>query len=659
LKTRRRFTFEEIVVPKVDVLMDEEQVESVAEEDYDAEKITVLEGLSAVRKRPSMYIGSTGPTGLHHLVYEVIDNAIDEAMAGYCSWIKIILKSDGSVSIEDNGRGIPIDIHSKYGVSGVEIAMTKLHAGGKFDKSTYKVSGGLHGVGVSVVNALSIWLKVEVFRNGNIYRQWYKQGDKSSELEIIGKTQNTGTRVRFLPDKEIFNIIEFDFKTLVDRVREMAFLNRNVTIEISNELTGAENIFHYEGGIVSFVEYLNKNKKALHDPIYFRGEEGDTQAEMAIQYNDSFIPNIYAFANNINTREGGYHLSGFKAALTRTVNDYARGKKFLKDSDPNLLGNDILEGVAAIISVRLPEPQFEGQTKTKLGNSELKGMMERITNQSLSEIFEENPAVAEIIAKRSIVAASARLAAKKARDLTRRKSYLESAALPGKLADCQERDPYKCEIFIVEGDSAGGSAKQGRDRAFQAILPLRGKILNVEKARLDRILRNKEILALLTALGCGVGEEFNIEKLRYRKIIIMTDADIDGAHIRTLLLTFFYRYLGQLVDAGCVYVAQPPLFRIQKGRRADYAYSEEEKERIVEELGDRGLTIQRYKGLGEMNPDQLWETTMDVDKRMLIRIDDNDHVESDKLFTKLMGEEVEPRRAFIQKHALEVVNLDI
>ncbi|MDP6155515.1 MAG: DNA topoisomerase (ATP-hydrolyzing) subunit B [Candidatus Thermoplasmatota archaeon] len=639
--------------------MDEEQVESVAEEDYDAEKITVLEGLSAVRKRPSMYIGSTGPTGLHHLVYEVIDNAIDEAMAGYCSWIKIILKSDGSVSIEDNGRGIPIDIHSKYGVSGVEIAMTKLHAGGKFDKSTYKVSGGLHGVGVSVVNALSIWLKVEVFRNGNIYRQWYKQGDKSSELEIIGKTQNTGTRVRFLPDKEIFNIIEFDFKTLVDRVREMAFLNRNVTIEISNELTGAENIFHYEGGIVSFVEYLNKNKKALHDPIYFRGEEGDTQAEMAIQYNDSFIPNIYAFANNINTREGGYHLSGFKAALTRTVNDYARGKKFLKDSDPNLLGNDILEGVAAIISVRLPEPQFEGQTKTKLGNSELKGMMERITNQSLSEIFEENPAVAEIIAKRSIVAASARLAAKKARDLTRRKSYLESAALPGKLADCQERDPYKCEIFIVEGDSAGGSAKQGRDRAFQAILPLRGKILNVEKARLDRILRNKEILALLTALGCGVGEEFNIEKLRYRKIIIMTDADIDGAHIRTLLLTFFYRYLGQLVDAGCVYVAQPPLFRIQKGRRADYAYSEEEKERIVEELGDRGLTIQRYKGLGEMNPDQLWETTMDVDKRMLIRIDDNDHVESDKLFTKLMGEEVEPRRAFIQKHALEVVNLDI
>ena len=639
--------------------MDEEQVESVAEEDYDAEKITVLEGLSAVRKRPSMYIGSTGPTGLHHLVYEVIDNAIDEAMAGYCSWIKIILKSDGSVSIEDNGRGIPIDIHSKYGVSGVEIAMTKLHAGGKFDKSTYKVSGGLHGVGVSVVNALSIWLKVEVFRNGNIYRQWYKQGDKSSELEIIGKTQNTGTRVRFLPDKEIFNIIEFDFKTLVDRVREMAFLNRNVTIEISNELTGAENIFHYEGGIVSFVEYLNKNKKALHDPIYFRGEEGDTQAEMAIQYNDSFIPNIYAFANNINTREGGYHLSGFKAALTRTVNDYARGKKFLKDSDPNLLGNDILEGVAAIISVRLPEPQFEGQTKTKLGNSELKGMMERITNQSLSEIFEENPAVAEIIAKRSIVAASARLAAKKARDLTRRKSYLESAALPGKLADCQERDPYKCEIFIVEGDSAGGSAKQGRDRAFQAILPLRGKILNVEKARLDRILRNKEILALLTALGCGVGEEFNIEKLRYRKIIIMTDADIDGAHIRTLLLTFFYRYLGQLVDAGCVYVAQPPLFRIQKGRRADYAYSEEEKERIVEELGDRGLTIQRYKGLGEMNPDQLWETTMDVDKRMLIRIDDNDHVESDKLFTKLMGEEVEPRRAFIQKHALEVVSLDI
>ena len=639
--------------------MDETKVETVADEDYDAGKITVLEGLSAVRKRPSMYIGSTGPTGLHHLVYEVVDNAIDEAMAGYCTWIKIILKSDGSVSIEDNGRGIPIDIHPKYGISGVEIAMTKLHAGGKFDKSTYKVSGGLHGVGVSVVNALSIWLKVEVFRNGNIYRQWYKRGERSSELEMIGKTHHTGTRVRFLPDSEIFNSIEFDFKTLVDRVREMAFLNRNVTIEISNELSGVEHLFHYEGGIVSFVEYLNKNKKALHDPLYFQGEEGDTQVEMAIQYNDSFIPNIYAFANNINTREGGYHLSGFKAALTRTVNDYARGKKFLKDSDPNLLGNDILEGVAAIISVRLPEPQFEGQTKTKLGNSELKGLMERITNQRLSEIFEENPVIAEIISKRGIVAASARLAAKKARDLTRRKSYLESAALPGKLADCQERDPYKCEIFIVEGDSAGGSAKQGRDRAFQAILPLRGKILNVEKARLDRILRNKEILALLTALGCGVGEEFNIEKLRYRKIIIMTDADIDGAHIRTLLLTFFYRYLGDLVDAGCVYVAQPPLYRIQRGRRADYAYTDEEKERIVEEMGERGLTIQRYKGLGEMNPDQLWETTMDVDRRMLIRIDDEDHIESDKLFTKLMGEEVEPRRAFIQKHALEVVNLDI
>lgn len=639
--------------------MNDEQVENVTGEDYDSEKITVLEGLSAVRKRPSMYIGSTGPTGLHHLVYEVVDNAIDEAMAGFCSWIKIVLKSEGSVSIEDNGRGIPIDIHPKYGISGVEIAMTKLHAGGKFDKSTYKVSGGLHGVGVSVVNALSTWLKVEVFRNGNIYRQWYKRGDKSSELEVIGKTHHTGTRVRFLPDREIFNSIEFDFKTLVDRVREMAFLNRNVTIEITNELSGAEHFFHYEGGIVSFVKYLNKNKKGLHDPLYFQGEEGDTQAEIAIQYNDSFLPNIYAYANNINTREGGYHLSGFKAALTRTVNDYARGKKFLKDSDSNLHGNDILEGIAAIISVRLPEPQFEGQTKTKLGNSELKGLMERITNQRLSEIFEENPVIAEIISKRAIVAASARLAAKKARDLTRRKSFLESAALPGKLADCQERDPYKCEIFIVEGDSAGGSAKQGRDRAFQAILPLRGKILNVEKARLDRILRNKEILALLTALGCGVGEEFNIEKLRYRKIIIMTDADIDGAHIRTLLLTFFYRYLGQLVDAGCVYVAQPPLYRLQKGRRADYAYSDEEKERIVEELGERGLTIQRYKGLGEMNPDQLWETTMDVDKRMLIRIDDEDHIESDKLFTKLMGEEVEPRRAFIQKHALEVVNLDI
>ena len=639
--------------------MDNEKEKDAEYGEYDAEKITVLEGLEAVRKRPSMYIGSTGPTGLHHLVYEVVDNSIDEAMAGFCTQIKIVLMTDGSVSVQDNGRGIPIDNHPKFNMSGVELTMTKLHAGGKFDKSTYKVSGGLHGVGVSVVNALSLWLKVEVFRNGTIYRQWFERGKRKTELESTGKTNYSGTRVRFMPDRQIFSDIQFDFKTLVDRVRELAFLNKDVTIEIINELTDEEYHFHYEGGIKAFVEYLNENKTVIHEPIYFEGDEKDTTAEIAIQYNNSFVANIYAFANNIHTREGGYHLSGFKAALTRTVNDYARSNKYLKESEMNLMGNDILEGITAIISVKLAEPQFEGQTKTKLGNSELKGIMEKITNSQLAEFFEENPAKAEIIVKRAIVAANARVAAKKARDLTRRKSFLESAALPGKLADCQERDPFKSEIFIVEGDSAGGSAKQGRDRAFQAILPLRGKILNVEKARLDRILQNKEILALLTALGCGIGEEFDIDKLRYRKIIIMTDADVDGAHIRTLLLTFFYRYLGGLIDGGCVYVAQPPLYRVQKGRKAQYAYTDEEKDAVVKELGERGLVIQRYKGLGEMNPGQLWETTMDADRRILIKIEDADHIESDKLFTKLMGEQVEPRREFIQQHALEVVNLDI
>ena len=642
-----------------DAALDDDERKRMGAKEYDAEKITVLEGLSAVRKRPSMYIGSTGPAGLHHLVYEVIDNSIDEAMAGFCTRIKVVLKRDGSVYVEDNGRGIPIDIHSKYDMSGVEIAMTKLHAGGKFDKSTYKVSGGLHGVGVSVVNALSFWLKVKVYRNGKIYRQRFERGKTKSDIEERGTTDRTGTCIRFLPDNQIFQDIRFDFGTLVDRVRELAFLNRDVTIEISDELTDKEHLFHYEGGINAFVEYLNKSRKALHEPIFFEGTDGDTQAEVAIQYNDGFIPSIYSFANNIHTREGGYHLSGFKAALTRTINDYARSKKFLKDSDQNLTGNDIQEGVTAIISIRIPEPQFEGQTKTKLGNSELKGILEKITNTGLGEYLEENPAVAETIARRAIVAASARMAAKKARDLTRRKSYLESAALPGKLADCQERDPYKCEIFVVEGDSAGGSAKQGRARAFQAILPLRGKILNVEKARIDRVLRNKEILALLTALGCGIGEEFNIEKLRYRKLIIMTDADVDGAHIRTLLLTFLYRYLGALIDEGCVYVAQPPLYRVQKGKKAIYAYTDEEKDRIVGEMGERGISIQRYKGLGEMNPNQLWETTMDPENRVLIKMEDLDHMESDKLFAKLMGEDVEPRRNFIQKHALEVVNLDI
>ncbi len=640
--------------------MTEEGQKEIKNSDYDAEKLTILEGLKAVRKRPSMYIGSTGPNGLHHLVYEVVDNSIDEAMAGFCNEITIIMHDDGSVSVQDNGRGIPTDIHAKHGLSGVEIVMTKLHAGGKFDDSTYKVSGGLHGVGVSVVNALSLCLEVKVYRNGNIYYQKFERGDKATGLDIIGKSTKNGTYVRFYPDPEIFDEIVFDYTTLVKRVKELAFLNKGLSISISQESTGEGEKFHYEGGIKAYVEYLNNNKVALHDNVvYIEDTEEDNQVEVALQYSDSYISNVYSFANNIHTREGGYHLSGFKAGLTRTINAYAREKNILKDSDPNFQGNDILEGLTAIISVRLSDPQFEGQTKTKLGNRDLQGIVQKVTQQNLSEFLEENPQTGDLILKKAIMAASARIAAKKARDLTRRKSLLESSSLPGKLADCQSKDPKECEVFIVEGDSAGGSAKQGRDRYFQAILPLRGKILNVEKARLDRILRNEEILAMLTALGCGIGEEFDIEKLRYHKIIIMTDADVDGAHIRTLLLTFFYRYLKPLVDKGHVYIANPPLYSIKKGKEIHYAYTEKEKDNIVQEMGERGLKLQRYKGLGEMNPGQLWDTTMDKDNRILIRIDDPDAIESDKLFSMLMGELVEPRKKFITDHALEAEYIDV
>jgi len=632
---------------------------------YNAESIRVLEGLQAVRKRPGMYIGSTDARGLHHLVYEVVDNSIDEAMAGYCTHIEVIINEDNSVTVKDDGRGIPVDIHPKYGVPAVEIVMTKLHAGGKFDKKNYKVSGGLHGVGISVVNALSEWLVVEIHRNGKIYRQRYEKGLKASELEVVGETGISGTVITFMPDWGIMEREPFDFKTLSTRLRELAFLNKGVRISITDMRVKEEdgsplhNTFHYEGGIVEFVRYINRARTPLHpEPIYLEGEKGGVQVEIAMQYTSDFSENIHTFANNINTIEGGTHLSGFRAALTRTLNDYARRNKILKEKDPALRGEDVREGLTAILSIRVPEPQFEGQTKTKLGNSEIKGIVESLTNDRLTEFLEENPDVAEIILQKATLAARAREAARKARELTRRKGLLDSMSLPGKLADCSEKDPAKSEIFIVEGNSAGGSAKQGRNRETQAILPLRGKILNVEKARLDRALKNKEILSIITALGTGIGEEFDITKLRYHKIIIMTDADVDGAHISTLLLTFFYRYMKPLIENGYVYLANPPLYRIKKGKVERYAYTDKEKDELLREMGS-GASIQRYKGLGEMNPHQLWETTMNPETRILKKVTIVDAVEADELFSILMGDAVEPRREFIESHAREVVNLDI
>jgi DNA gyrase subunit B len=627
---------------------------------YDVSKIEVLEGLQPVRKRPSMYIGSTDARGLHHLVYEVVDNSIDEAMAGNCDEIDVILNEDGSVTVVDNGSGIPVGIHPRFKKSGVEIVMTKLHAGAKFDDKTYKVSGGLHGVGVSVVNGLSERLRVEVRRDGKLYAQDYKKGEAQGDLKEVGTAEDTGTTVTFMPDSEIFDDITFDYPTILGKMRELAFLNKGVKIVLSK--LGEEpqqDEFQYEGGIVEFVRFINANRTALYEePIYFESSSGDVVVEVAMQYTDAYSENIHTYANNIGTIEGGSHLVGFRAALTRTMNDYAKQQNLLKDKDQALSGDDVREGLTAILSIRLPEPQFEGQTKTKLGNSEVKGIVEKIVNKKLGEFLLENPRVGKIAIEKAVLASQARAAARKARELTRRKGFLEGMSLPGKLADCSERDPSKSEIFIVEGPSAGGSAKQGRDRTFQAVLPLKGKILNVEKARLDKILKNEEIRTLITALGTNVKDEFDIEKARYHHIIITTDADVDGSHIRTLLLTFFYRYMRPLIEAGYIYIAQPPLYRLSKGKAVTYVYTEKEKDDYLEDDG-RGVRIQRYKGLGEMNPHQLWETTMDPEKRMMKRVTIDDAVKADLLFNILMGDAVEPRREFIEAHAKEVVNLDI
>ncbi len=628
---------------------------------YDASHIQVLEGLEAVRKRPSMYIGSTDGRGLHHLVYEVVDNSIDEALAGFCTRVEVTINSDMSVTVLDNGRGIPIDPHPFHKKSALEVVMTVLHAGGKFDKNTYKVSGGLHGVGVSVVNALSEWLEVEVSRDGKKYFQRYIRGKPEAYVQEIGTSDIRGTKTTFKPDTKIFETTEFDHDILSNRLRELAFLNRGLTIILKDfrSSEGQEEIFSYQGGIVEFVEYLNKKKQSLHEkPIYFERQRDDMIVEIAMQYTNSYTENVYSFANNINTREGGTHIIGFKTALTRVSNDYIKANKLSKE-DAKLTGDDVREGLTAIISVKLMEPQFEGQTKTRLGNSDIKGIVDSLVTDGLAEYFEENPKVATIILEKALLAQRAREAAKKARELTRRKNSLEVSTLPGKLADCSEKNPANCEIYIVEGNSAGGSAKQGRDRSFQAILPLRGKILNVEKSRLAKILKNNEIISLITAFGTGVSEDFTLENARYHKIILMTDADVDGEHIRTLLLTLFFRYMQPLIDAGYVYIAQPPLYRIKKGKAEYYIHSDRALEKKKKELGDKGLTIQRYKGLGEMNPEQLWETTMNPETRTLLQVTLEDVILADEIFRILMGDDVEPRRKFIETHSKEVVDLDI
>ena len=624
---------------------------------YDASHIQVLEGLEAVRRRPSMYIGSTDSLGLHHLVYEVVDNSVDEALGGFCSEINVTINPGGSVSVRDDGRGIPVDNHPQFNRPALEIVLTVLHAGGKFDHESYGVSGGLHGVGVSVVNALSEWMEVQVRRNGRIYWQRFEKGKVVSDLEERGSSDHTGTTITFKPDTSIFEETEFSFDTLSSRLRELAFLNRGLKITIKDDRSDKENIFQYAGGIISFVEYLNKNKEVLHEqPVYFSRSKNGTQVEVALQYNNSYAENIFSYANNINTREGGTHLMGFRAALTRTVNDYARNNKLFKN-EMKLGGEDLREGLVAVISVKLPDPQFEGQTKTRLGNSSIRGIVESMVAEGLGEYFEENPLVATTIVEKAAEAMRAREAARKAKELTRRKNALSSGGLPGKLADCSDNDPAKCEIYIVEGESAGGSAKQGRNRHFQAILPLRGKILNVERARLDKILKNAEIRNMIVAFGTGVGDDFDISKARYHKVVIMTDADVDGSHIRTLLLTFFYRYMRPLIDAGYVFIAQPPLYQVKKGKQANYAYSDEQLNELV--AGMNKPVIQRYKGLGEMNPEQLWETTMDPEGRIMLRVTLEDAVEADRIFTILMGDQVEPRREFIEKHAKYVKNLDI
>lgn len=628
---------------------------------YDENQIQVLEGLEAVRKRPGMYIGSTSSRGLHHLVYEIVDNSIDEALAGYCDKIEISINEDNSITVSDDGRGMPVGIHPKMGKSTVEVIMTILHAGGKFGGGGYKVSGGLHGVGASVVNALSEECTVTVKREGHIWQQAYSRGKVLHEIKKIGDSDETGTTTYFKPDADIFEEIIFDFEILSQRLRELAFLNKGIYIKLIDKRDSKEEIFHYEGGIKSFVSYLNRNKIALHEePIYVEGVKEKIAVEVALQYNDGYTENIFSFANNIDTIEGGTHLVGFKTALTRVFNDYAKRYGYIKENDKNLSGDDIREGLTGVISVKIEEPQFEGQTKTKLGNSEVRGIVDSIVGENVGVFLEENPNIGKIIIDKALMAARARDAARKARELTR-KSVLERSTLPGKLADCSSKDPRECEIYIVEGDSAGGSAKQGRNRKFQAILPLRGKIMNVEKQRLDKILNSDTIRSMITAFGGGIGKDFDVEKLRYNRIIIMTDADVDGAHIRTLLLTFFYRYMRELIEDGHVYIAQPPLFKITKNKKELYAYSDAELEKALEELGgkDNSTDIQRYKGLGEMNAIQLWDTTMDPEKRILLKANIEDAMLADEIFTILMGEKVEPRRDFIEKNAKNVVNLDI
>jgi len=628
---------------------------------YDATKIQVLKGLEGVRKRPSMYVGSTGARGLHHLVYEVVDNSIDEAMAGYCTHIDVTLHADGSVTVADNGRGIPVDLHATEKRPALEVVMTTLHSGGKFDTESYKVSGGLHGVGVSVVNALSEWLVAIVHRGGKIYRQRYSRGTVDSPLEVVGQTDKTGTVISFSPDPEIFKERDFDFDVLHHRLRELAFLNKGLEIIFEDERTGKKVEMCYQGGISSFVNFLNENKNVLHPrPITIEKERDGVIVEVAMQYNDSYSENISTFVNNINTLEGGTHLAGFKAALTRTINNYALKEGLLKKGAPALSGEDVREGLTAVLSIKMPSPQFEGQTKTRLGNSEIKGLVESVVSDALAEFLEEHPKEARRAVEKCLAAARARDAARKARELARRKGVLNSGSLPGKLADCSSRHPEECELFIVEGDSAGGSAKMGRDRTFQAILPLRGKVLNVEKARLDKALGNEEIKTIITALGTGVGtDEFDITKARYHKVIIMTDADVDGSHIRTLLLTFFFRYMRGLVENGYVYIAKPPLFRVKKGKQEIYCQDETERDAAIEKLGAKGVTVQRYKGLGEMNPDQLWETTMDPERRTVVQVTLEDAREADRIFSILMGDAVEPRRQFIEENALNVRNLDV
>lgn len=643
--------------------MSEEQIS--AGQEYGADQIQILEGLEAVRKRPGMYIGSTSSKGLHHLVYEIVDNAVDEALAGFCNTVEVYINEDNSITVKDNGRGIPVGINKKKGIPAVEVVFTILHAGGKFGGGGYKVSGGLHGVGASVVNALSTWLEVDIFHEGKIYRQRYERGKVMYPLKVVGDTDKRGTEVRFLPDPTIFEETVFDFAVLKQRLREMAFLTKDLKIVLTDRRPEEEvsMTFHYEGGIREYVEYLNKSKEVLYsEVIYCEGKKGDVFVEVALQHNDSYNEGVYSFVNNITTPEGGTHLAGFRSALTKTFNDYARKNKLLKDNEQNLTGDDIREGLVAIVSIKIPEPQFEGQTKQKLGNSEARGAVDSVVSEQLTYFLEQNPNVAKMICEKAVLAQRAREAARKARDLTRRKSALDGMSLPGKLADCSDKDPKNCEIYIVEGDSAGGSAKTARSRATQAILPLRGKILNVEKSRLDKILVNNEIRAMITAFGTGIHEDFDITKLRYNKIIIMTDADVDGAHIATLLLTFLYRFMPELIKEGHVYLAQPPLYKVEKNKKVWYAYSDEELNTILTDIGrDGNNKIQRYKGLGEMDASQLWETTMDPEKRILLRVnmDDDAASELDMTFDTLMGDRVEPRREFIEANAKYVQNLDI